>query len=120
MRLYIDEDSFSAALVGLLKSAGHDLVIPNEFGLRSATDPIQLIKAIVEDRALLTKNHDDFVDLNKLVIACGGHHPGILVIRSDNDPRRDMTERGIASSIGKLDRSGVPIRDAVHVLNHWR
>jgi hypothetical protein len=32
-------------------------------------------------------------------MAAGGHHPGVLVFRFDNDPRHNLTDRGIASAI---------------------
>src|SRR5438477_5565301 len=99
MRLYLDEDSFDVVLMQSLKAAGHDVVAPQEFGVRGATDPIQMTKAIIESRVFLTRNHDDFVELNELIVASGGHHPGILVVRSDNDPTRDMTPRGVVLAI---------------------
>jgi hypothetical protein len=34
----------------------------------------------------MTRDHEDFADLHDLVLAVGGHHPGILVVRFDNDP----------------------------------
>jgi hypothetical protein len=32
-------------------------------------------------------------------MAAGGHHPGVPVVRFDNDPRHKLTERGIASGM---------------------
>ena len=61
-----------------------------------------------------------FEDLHDLVMAAGGHHPGMLVVRFDNNPRHNLTDRGIASAISKLESSGVPIPDRLHVLNQWR
>jgi hypothetical protein len=55
-----------------------------------------------------------------LIKQVGGHHPGILVVRQDNDPSRDLTPKGIANAIRKLEASGVPIKDEFIVLNHWR
>ena len=49
-----------------------------------------------------------------------GHHAGILIVRFDNDPRHNLTDRGIATAISKLESSGVPIADRIHVLNQWR
>jgi hypothetical protein len=53
-------------------------------------------------------------------VAVGGHHAGILVVRFDNDPRNNLTERGIATALGNLEASGATIADQIHVLNHWR
>ena len=47
---------------------------------------------------VLTRDRKDFTDLHDLIMACGGHHPGLLIIRFDNDPRHNLTERGIATA----------------------
>ncbi len=69
---------------------------------------------------LLSHNHDDFQELHDLVIQVQGHHPGILVVRRDNDPKRDLKAAGIVRAIRNLEAAGVPVRDTFHVLNHWR
>ena len=68
----------------------------------------------------LTRDHGDFGDLHDLVLACGGHHPGMLVVRFDNDPRHNLTDRGIVTALANLEASRTPIPDQIHVLNHWR
>jgi hypothetical protein len=49
-----------------------------------------------------------------------GHHPGILVVRKDNDPKRDLDQKGIVRALGKLLAAGVQLADHLYVLNHWR
>jgi hypothetical protein len=58
--------------------------------------------------------------LHLLIKQAQGHHAGILVVRQDNDPTRDMTPKGIVSAIGKLEAANFPIPDEFVVLNHWR
>jgi hypothetical protein len=58
--------------------------------------------------------------LHLLIQVAGGQHCGILVIRVDNDPRRDMKDGDIAQAISNLERAGVPIANEFHILNHWR
>jgi len=72
------------------------------------------------DRVLLTHNHDDFKRLHDLVLLFRGRHPGILVIRRDNDQKRDLRPRGIVQAIWNLSASGVSIPDQMHIVNHWR
>jgi predicted nuclease of predicted toxin-antitoxin system len=120
MKLYLDDDSAAKLLAALLRSAGHDVQLPADVGLSKAHDPVHLVQAVQEDRALLTKNHDDFLQLHNLIVRAGGSHPGILVVRHDNDPSRDLKPAGIVRAIRKLEASGVPIRDGFHILNHWR
>jgi hypothetical protein len=49
-----------------------------------------------------------------------GHHPGILVVRQENNPARDLTPKGIVVAVRKLESAGVPIASEYVVLNHWR
>jgi hypothetical protein len=49
-----------------------------------------------------------------------GHHLGILVVRKDNDLRRDLKPAGIVRALTNLLAAGVPIVDNYHILNHYR
>ena len=120
MNLYLDDDSAKAHLVALLRQAGHRVRIPAEAGLAGASDARHFEYATQNRLVLLTRNYDDFLELHDVVQATRGQHQGILVIRSDNDPTRDMTDRGILNAIAKLEGSGVPIANQLHILNHWR
>jgi predicted nuclease of predicted toxin-antitoxin system len=120
MNLYLDDDSAKASLVRLLARFGHQVTIPADAGLRGASDPRHLMHAVHHNLVLLTRNHDDFEDLHLLVKATGGQHPGLVVVRSDNDPNRDMKDRHIARALGNLEGAGVAIANEFHILNHWR
>lgn len=120
MNLYLDDDTADHLLVGILRKAGHTVVIPAEASLRGSSDARHFIYALRNGLALVTRNHDDFLELHEVVLAAKGSHPGLLVIRSDNDPTRDLTPRGIVAAIGKLQSSGAPIISQCFVLNHWR
>jgi hypothetical protein len=120
MNLYLDDDSAKAVLVRLLVRAGHQVVTPADAGLVGVSDPRHLIHAVQHGYVLLSRNHDDFEDLHLLIHETNGRHPGILVVRSDNNPSRDMKDRDIVRAIGNLDAAGVAIANEFHVLNHWR
>ncbi len=120
MMLYLDDDSDDHVLVRLLQRAGHDVQRPGHAKLSGSDDPVHLKHAIREQRVLLTRNHKDFWQLHQLIEEAQGHHPGILVVRKDNDPTRDMTVRGIVTALKKLIAANVPFRDQLHVLNQWR
>jgi predicted nuclease of predicted toxin-antitoxin system len=108
MNLYLDDDSAKASLARLLRSAGHQVVLPTDAGLAGVSDPRHLMYAVGQNLVLLTRNHDDFEDLHALLQASGGTHPGLLVVRLDNDPSRDMKDRDVARAIANLERAGVP------------
>lgn len=48
------------------------------------------------------------------------HHAGILVVRHNNDPKRDLTPSGIVRAIRNLLAANIPLRDNYVILNHWR
>jgi predicted nuclease of predicted toxin-antitoxin system len=120
MKLYLDDDSADALLVRLLTAEGHDVQIPSDVGLSGQHDVSHFMHAIPSNRVLVTHNHDDFKRLHELLLVASGHHPGLFVIRRDNDPTRDLRPRGVVAAIRKLLASGVSIPDQVHILNHWR
>jgi hypothetical protein len=120
MNVYLDDDSAKASLVRQLRRVGHQVATPADSGLTGASDPRHLMHTVQQKLVLLTKNHDEFEDLHLLVQATGGRHPGLLVVRSDNDVSRDMRDRDIVRAIGNLEGAGVSIANEFHVLNHWR
>ena len=120
MLLYLDDDITSHILVRLLTAAGHDVVIPAQVGTTGVKDPAHLTAAIRQGRSLLSQNYKDFEGLHDLVIASGGGHPGVLMVRKDNNPKRDMTEAQIVSAIRKLLAAQAPVANEYITLNQWR
>jgi hypothetical protein len=120
MNLYLDDDMAKGSLVAPLRRAGHLVVVPADVTLSGAWDPRHLLHAVQYSLVLVSKNHDDFKDLHLLVQATNGQHAGIVVVRADNDPQRDMKDADITRAVHNLDQAGVPIRNEFHILNHWR
>ncbi len=120
MKLYVDEDSVHATLVRLMQRAGHDIEIPSDAGLVGRSDAVQLRYSISVGRPLLTANHRDFRELHDLIHMAHGSHAGILIVRRDNDRRRDLTPRGIVTAISHLLAANVPLENEFMILNHWR
>ena len=120
MRLLLDENTSDRRLASRLRALAHDPLLAVDVGLTSSTDPRVFIWAITQAVPVLTRDSDDFTDLHELIMAAAGHHSGVLIVYFDDDPRRNLTDRGIANAISKLDASGVAIADRIHVLNQWR
>ena len=120
MKLYLDDDSAARLLVQLLSQAGHVVQVPADVGLSDADDPVHLGHAISEERALLTHNDRDFRNLHNLIALAHGHHPGILVVRRENNPQRDLKPASIVRALGNLLAANVPLEDGLHILNQWR
>lgn len=113
MRVVVDENMSSHRLAARLRSAGHDVVLAADVGLTSVSDARVLAWAVAQGGPVLTRDHEDFADLHDLVVAAGGHHPGLLVVRFDNDPRHNLTERAIATALANLESSAVVVADRI-------
>lgn len=120
MNLYLDDDTVERRLVAFLVNAGHQVMTPVQVQLSGARDARHFIYAVRHSLILVTRNHDDFLDLHEVVQATQGSHSGIFIIRLDNDPTRDMTPRHIVTAIANLEAASVPIENQVYILNHWR
>jgi predicted nuclease of predicted toxin-antitoxin system len=101
MKFLLDENLSSPRLASRLRALGHNPVLADDVGLLSLTDARVLIYSIVQALPVLTQDSEDFEDLHDLVIAAAGHHAGILIVRFDNDPRHNLTDRGISVALGK-------------------
>jgi hypothetical protein len=111
MRIYLDEDSAGTLLTRLLQNAGHDVQRPADVGLVGAHDAVQLTHAIRERRICLSHNYGDFEYLHLLVREAQGHHPGILVVRREKNPKRNLAQRDIVRALAKLEGAAVPLVD---------
>lgn len=120
MRLYLDEDLASALLAQLLQKAGHDVLTAAAAATLGTSDAVQLTCALREKRACLSRNYEDFEELHLLLAEGKGRHFGILIVRRENDPTRDMTAKGIVAAIRKLENAGVPVEKEYIILNQWR
>jgi Domain of unknown function (DUF5615) len=120
MNLYLDDDSRHGILATLLRRAGHDVIDPGQADLSGENDPVHFAWTILSNRILVSKNHGDFLELHRLVLGSGGHHPGIILIRQDNDRARDLSPRGIVVAVRKLEASGLSIADKFVIINQWR
>jgi predicted nuclease of predicted toxin-antitoxin system len=120
MKLLVDENLGYPRLASRLRAEGHEPTLAADAGLTSVADARVLISAILQGLPVLTRDSKDFEDLHDLVLVAGGHHPGILTVRFDANPRHNLTERAIAVALTKLEAAGVPVANQIHVLNHWR
>lgn len=120
MNLYLDDDSVSRPLTAQLKKHGHQVTLPGQVGMSGKEDPIHLLFAIQRNFVLLTKNTKDFEQLHDLVIGSGGKHPGVLLVKSEQDRRKGMSPGAIVMAINKLEKSGAPVENEATVLNQWR
>ena len=120
MEIYLDDDTDEDRLIALARRSGHRLISPRQLDLSGEHDAVHLREAIVRGLCLMTRNYIDFQPLHRLVLACGGHHFGIVLIRRENNPRIDMTQAQIVRALSNLERAVPDLRDQLVVLNQWR
>jgi hypothetical protein len=120
MRVYLDDDLDSNALIGLLQSAGHEVTSPRGVGNRCIDDEDHLRFVAANSLTLLTANAKDFTDLHEEWTKRQLRHCGILIVYRENNPARDMTYRQIAEAVTKIEQSGMPMENACYNLNFWR
>jgi predicted nuclease of predicted toxin-antitoxin system len=120
VKLYLDDNINDGVLASLLQKAGHSVVRPADVGLTGAPDAQHMTEAVNQVLVLLTKDTGDFTNLHNLILACGGSHPGIILVHLDGDATRDMRPKHIVAALGKLERSGYDLTDQLVILNQWR
>jgi predicted nuclease of predicted toxin-antitoxin system len=120
MNIYLDDNLSDRTLAGLLSKAGHTVVRPADVDLTGAVDVLHLTHAVREQLVILTADRGDFRNLHELIVAAGGSHSGILLVRYDNDPKKDMKPQHIVRAIRRLEQAGIDLNTQILVLNHWR
>jgi hypothetical protein len=116
LRLLVDEDMASKALVGLLRQHGHDIRTAGEAGLLASPDGDVIQLAYEEGRVLLTGNGADFALLHR----DGTQHAGVLAVYRDRDPSKDMSRRDIARALANVEAAGMDLHGQFVALNDWR
>lgn len=81
IRLYLEEDSMSRALVRGLRARNVDVVTAFEEGMIERTDEEHLEYAARIERALYSFNVKDFYDLHARHLSEGKEHAGIILTR---------------------------------------
>lgn len=94
LRLYLDEDAMSRALVQGLRARGVDVVTVAEAGRAGRDDGDQLQFDAGHERAIYTFNVADFCRLREVYMRRGMAHAGIIVV-----PRQRY---GVGAQVRKL------------------
>lgn len=82
MKLYLDED-LSPIIGQLLRRYGIDVTTAQEVGNIQFDDRAQLAYATGEERAIVTANALDFLELHREAVASNAEHYGIVLVPSN-------------------------------------
>ena len=115
IRLYLDEDTISHALINALNARNVDTLSAHEAGLISIPDHEHLAHATDLGRTVFTFNTGDFARLHKQWLAEGRHHAGIIA--SDQIYVGQVVRR----LLKLLDaRTAKEMEDWLEFLGNWR
>lgn len=115
IRLYLDEDTISHALVKALTARSVDVLTAQEAHLIQMPDERHLEYASELHRVVLTFNVRDFARLHKEYLATGRHHAGIIV---SEQLQVGVIVRRLLKLLGV--RSAADMRDRLEYLGNWR
>ncbi len=79
LKIHLDEDADSRALLSALRQRGVDVTSTGEQGLSRTTDDAQLAWAAQAGRSIFTYNASDYCRLHRAWQQRGLHHAGIIV-----------------------------------------
>jgi len=116
IRLYLDEDSMSNALLGALRLRGVDVVTAFEEGLIHRDDDIHLTHAASLGRVLYSFNIGDYLALHGEFLAQGKHHAGIILGPQQQYSIGEQMRR-LLKIIGR--KSAEAMQDQVEFLSNW-
>jgi len=79
VKLYLDED-ISPKVAVVLRKKGLEAVSAHEIGMLEASDEQQLSFAADEERAMVTRNRDDFITLTVRFFEDLKPHHGLIIV----------------------------------------
>ena len=79
MKLYLDED-ISPKVAVILRKRGMDALSAHEAGMLEASDEEQLAFAAAGERAMVTRNRDDFITLTVQFFEALKPHKGLIIV----------------------------------------
>ena len=117
VRLYIDEDSMSHALVRALRSRNVDVITAFEAGMIECEDSQHLVFAANQNRVLYTFNVGDYYALHTAFIEQNRSHAGLILARQQHYSVGEQMRR-----VSKLiaTRSAEEMRNRVEFLSSWK
>jgi predicted nuclease of predicted toxin-antitoxin system len=113
LRLLVDECLMSKLLISKLIELGHDVQTVAQANLMRTLDSVIFDYAVAANRVVITGNCGDFIELSDICTAAGGHHPGVLLIFTNNDRSKNMSVDDIIKALGNLEATGLALDD------HW-
>ena len=116
IRLYVEEDSMSRALVRTLRARGVDVITALNTGMIQRPDEEHLSCAASQGRVPYTFNLADFYRLHAAWSARGVSHAGLILAHQQRYSVGEQARRLLRLL---ASRSAEEMRNRVEFLSHW-
>lgn len=115
IKLYLDEDSQSRALIQALSSRNVNVIAANEAGMMGKLDHEHLQWSDVHDRVMYTFNVRDFYRIHSETLASNGSHSGIILSQQHLSIGEQM--RALLKLMSVM--SAAEMRNHIEFLSNW-
>jgi predicted flavoprotein YhiN len=115
VKLYLDEDTISRALIRALRARGVDVLTAQEAEQMARSDREQLAYATSQGRTLFTFNTRDYVVLHTDYMSLGSTHAGIIV---SNQVHVGLIVRRLMKLLDAKSTSDM--ENSLEFLSNWR
>ncbi len=116
MRLLLDE-MLSADIAEGLRARGRDVIAVVEHDeLRGLADEEQFERAQSEQRAMVTYNRDDYLEIDRSYRQLGREHAGLVILNAHRFPQGRQTIGALVASLDAFLAAGPPYPSFVHWL----
>lgn len=116
IRLYLDDDSLTKALVRALRERGVDVVTTLQVGLDGRDDEEHLAYAAEQGRVLCSFNTRDFYRIHSEWLAQDKSHAGIILARQQHYSVGEQLRRILRIIASKAAED---MKNQVEFLNRW-
>jgi len=116
VKLLLDE-MISAVVAERLRARGHDVeAVCERRELRGLTDEDVFEYAQTQERALVTYNRDDYLELDRRFRSQDRRHNGLVILNPSRFPQGSGSIGPLVSSLDQLMGAGAPYESFIHWL----
>lgn len=113
IKIYLDDNLDNDYLKNILRNFGFEVISPREIKMRHKKDEEHLKYAIINQALVLTKDKG-FKKLHNKI-----NHRGIIIIRQENNLKKDMKENKIVKALKNIEALKLKLENNLIYLNQF-
>ncbi len=113
IKVYLDDNLDNDDLITALRKEGFKVISPRDIGMRHKKDEDHLKCAVFND-AILISYDLDFQKLAHKII-----HKGIIIIRRNNNSKKDMSSKRIVKALKNIETLHLILENKLYYLNQF-